>query len=101
MIGVPKGELIEHAGHIYLFIIGSEAGCVTRHEEIGNDAAPAVDDAAETGLVLLTGSPDAVGVVVFSASSAREQVSFVVFFVAGREGLLNAAAGGRGNSAQR
>ena len=44
---------------------------------------------------MLTGSLDAVGVVVFSASSAREQVCFVVFFVAGREGLLNAAAGGR------
>ena len=93
MICVPISKLRHHSGHIHLFIVRSNAGCVARHEEIRDNPPATVDNAAEARFILLSRRFYAVGIVVFARSSPREQVGFVIFLVSRRERLLHATPG--------
>ena len=94
-VGVVEGKLEDQSAHDGLLVVGGDVGRVLGHEDVGRDAATAIDGASERGVVGGTRMVDAVAGEELAPLVALEEVLVVVGLVAELVGLLYAAARGR------
>ena len=95
VVGVLIAELQQQSRHGCLFIIRGVVGGVLGYEDVGRDAATAVDLAANARLVGRTRVVDAVLREELAVLVAYQEVFLVVLVLSAGVGLLYAAARGR------